>query len=120
MPTYVTNALATSWLQLFRDTPVYVSLHIERPSTDNPTASEVGGATYSRALVSWEDIGGRAIANADPLQWLNLEQTSIGALGLFTDPFHGVMLMSVTLDSPVAVPDRGSYQVAAQELVIAF
>lgn len=120
MATYVTDALASTWLSLMVQTPAYVSLHFETPSTDNPAASEVNGATYARVPVSWQSIGSRTLVNAEPLQWLNLEQTSIGAVGLFTDPFAGTLLLSSSLASPVPVPDRGSYEIAAEELVIAF
>lgn len=120
MSTYVTDALATAWLSLLVDTPSYASLHYEPPSTDNPTASEVNGATYSRVGVTWKQIGSRTLVNEDPLQWMNLEQTSIGAVGLFTGPFTGGLLLYTTLTSPIPVPDRGSYRIGSEELVIAF
>lgn len=120
MTTYVTDALATAWLSLIVDTPTFASLHFEVPSTDNPAASEVGGATYARVPIVWRQVGARTLVNNQPMQWLNLEQTSIGAVGLFTAPFGGVLLVSSALSSPVPVPDRGSYEIAAEELVIAF
>lgn len=118
MTTFVTDVLAAAWLESLRDTQVYASLHIERPSSDNPSASEVSGATYGRVPVTWTLLGVRAIGNEDPLQWFNLEQTSIGAVGLFTDPYQGVMLLSMTLDSVVPVPERGSFEIGSGDLVV--
>jgi hypothetical protein len=118
--TYVTDALASAWLSLIVDTPAFASLHFEAPSTDNPMASEVNGATYARVPVVWRQVGARTLVNNQAMQWLNLEQTSIGAVGLFTDPFAGALLLYSSLASPVPVPDRGSYEIAAEELVITF
>ena len=120
MSTYVTDALAAAWLSLLVDTPAYASLHFEVPGTDNPVASEVNGASYARVPVLWSQVGSRTLVNRDPLEWLNLEQTAISALGLFTGPFTGGLLLFTTLASPVPVPSRGSYRVAAEELVVAF
>lgn len=120
MATYIADALATSWLAFLLETPVYASLHIEQPSTDNPAASEVSGATYGRVPVTWLQVGSRTLVNDDPLQWLNLEQTSIGAVGLFSAAYGGAFLMSFTLDAPIAVPERGSYQIGAQDLTVTF
>lgn len=120
MSTYVTDALATSWLSLLVETPAYASLHFEAPSTDNPSASEVNGATYARVPVVWKPVGFRTLVNQEPLEWLNLEQTSIGAVGLFTAPFGGALLLYSALSVPVPVPVRGSYRVGAEQLVVAF
>lgn len=120
MGTYVMDSLASAWLELLVDTPMYASLHFETPATDNPSASEVNGATYARVPLVWKRVGSRTLVNNQAMQWLNLEQTSIGAVGLFTDPFAGVMVLFSSLSAPVPVPDRGSYEIGAEELVIAF
>lgn len=120
MSTYVMDALATAWLELLVETPLFASLHFETPATDNPAASEVNGATYARVPLVWKRVGNRTLVNNQALQWLNLEQTSIGAVGLFTDPFAGAMVLYSSLAVPVPVPERGSYEIGAEELVITF
>lgn len=120
MGTYVMDVLASAWLELLVETPMFASLHYEVPSTDNPVASEVNGATYARVPVVWRRVGFRTLVNNQAMQWLNLEQTSIGAVGLFTDPFAGAMVLYSGLSAPVPVSARGSYEIGAEELVISF
>ena len=95
-----------------------MSLHFEMPEPDDPGASEVDGTSYSRALLTWDwaDNSYRTLWNIQAQQWLNMEQITIVAVGVWDAPTKGELLLVAQLDAPVPIPDRGSYVLDAKTL----
>lgn len=121
MSSYITDSLAKTWLEVLTGKPyamMYASLHFETPDPADPAASEVSGGSYSRSIVTFDLVDPRSINNVQQLQWLNLEQVTIVAVGVWTEPTKGEMLLWTLLDEPVPVPDRGSYQVDAKDFFV--
>jgi hypothetical protein len=120
MASVINEPLATQWLDALRDKPCFASLHFEVPNPDDPGASEVDGATYSRSTLTWQYPSGdtRSLVNLQDLVWTNIESTTIVVIGVWDAPTKGNLLLWAQLDEPVPVPDRGSYTVDAQQLFV--
>jgi hypothetical protein len=120
MASVINDPLATQWLDLLKAKPCFASLHFEEPNPDDPGASEVDGATYSRATLTWTYApdSTRALVNLQDLVWKNIEQITLVAVGVWDAPTKGNLLLWAQLDAPVPVPDRGSFQVDALELFV--
>ena len=120
MASSIWDPLAKAWLEYLKDIQGYASLHFEMPNPDDPSASEVDGTTYSRAMLKWDwaDNSFRTLWNNADCQWLNLEQVTIVAIGVWSDPTKGELLVVAELDEPIPVPDRGSYTLDAKSLFV--
>lgn len=120
MASVINDPLAKAWLERLSMLSCYASLHFEVPNPDDPAASEVSGGTYSRSPLTWDfaDNSTRYLWNIQQLQWLNLDKVTLVAVGAWTDPTKGELLLWAQLDEPIAVPDRGSYQVDAKQFFV--
>lgn len=116
----INDPLAVEWLSLLEKTPCFASLHFEIPKPDDPSASEVTGGSYARSPLTWQVASGqtRFLWNIQSLQWLNLQQVTLVAVGAWTDPTKGQLLLWAMLEPPVPVNDRGSFQIAANQLFV--
>ena len=111
------------WLQAVTSRAGYASLHDSVPLMDNPTATEVAGASYSRPVITWEASGPRAITNANELYWPNVDATSIAAVGVFTGATSGSFMMLHIYSSVQGleiVGTRKTFTVPAGELWLQF
>lgn len=122
MTAFINDFLVDKWLTDLKAIPCFASLHFEIPSADDPGASEVPGGTYTRTPLTWDEVDNspRGVWNVQDLQWLNLEKTTIVAVGVWDAPTKGNCLLWTVLDEPVIVADRGSYLVAAHGLYVVF
>lgn len=122
MSAFFNDPLVGKWLADLVAVPCFASLHFEVPSADDPGASEVTGGTYARSPLTWDLVAdsARAAWNVQGLSWLNLDKTTIVAVGVWDAPAQGRALLWMTLEEPVVVPDRGSYAVAANEMYVSF
>lgn len=120
MSSVINDPLAEAWLESLIATQCYASLHFEVPNPDDPGASEVTGPTYARSILTWEWAlnDRRSIVNLQDLVWTNLDQVTIVAVGAWTEPTKGDLLLWAQLDEPIPVADRGSWLVAAKEFFV--
>ena len=120
MASVINDPLAIEWLELLKAKQGYASLHFEVPNPDDPGASEVDGATYSRSTLTWTYPAGdiRSLVNLQDLIWTNINPTTIVVVGVWDSPTKGNLLLWAQLDEPYPVPDRGSYKVDAQQLFV--
>lgn len=113
----VTDHLAQMMMGVLLSADCYVSLHTDDPIPDDPTASEVSGASYYRAPVIWVPQG-RGLASSDVLSWGVLDTTSIAALGVFDAETGGNLLLSAVMQTPLGVYSRGRYELPAGGLYL--
>lgn len=120
MSSVINDPLAEAWLESLIATQCYASLHFEVPNPDDPGASEVTGPTYARSMLAWEWAlnDRRSIVNLQDLAWTNLDQVTIVAVGVWTEPTKGDLLLWAQLDEPIPVQDRGSWMIAAKEFYV--
>jgi len=118
MTTRVYPAQATIWLMSLQSTPMYAGVHFEVPSTADPGASECVSASYARALLNWEFVDERTLHSLQTQEWLNLEDTAIVGVAAWDAPFGGNLRLWFQLDEQVPIVGRGSWQLAAQSLVV--
>lgn len=120
MASVIYDALAVPWLDYLVGTKCYASLHFEEPDPADPAASEITGPTYARAPLTWDFAKDttRTVWNVQDLSWLNLDTVTIVGVGAWTEPTKGNFLVFAQLDDPYPVPDRGSYQLAANGLFV--
>lgn len=122
MSAFINDPLVVKWLADMKAIPSFASLHFDIPTADDPGASEVAGGTYSRSPLTWDTVedSERGVWNVQDLSWLNLEKTTIVAVGAWDAPTKGNCLLWTVLEEPVIVSDRGSYVVAAHSLYVVF
>lgn len=120
MSSIIYDPLARPWLDYLIRIDCYASLHFEVPDPSDPGASEVTGPTYSRSPLTWDFVldTSRTVWNVQDLSWLNLDEVTIIGVGAWTEPTKGDLLLFAQLDDPVAVLDRGSWRLPAQELLL--
>ena len=118
MASVIADALASKWMGSLADIPCFASLHYEVPSGDQPMASEIDGSTYVRAPLTWNLLTPRTAVNTQALEWLNIEDTTIVAVGVFNAPFGGQLLLVAALDDPYPISGRGSYRVDEGSLYV--
>lgn len=120
MASVITDVLAKEWLDSLKAKQCFASLHFEVPNPDDPGASEVDGATYSRSILTWDYPGGdiRSLVNIQDLTWTNIEMITIVCVGVWDASTKGNLLLYAQLDEPIPVPDRGSFTVAAKSLFV--
>jgi len=118
--TRVADVQTTLWLNSFVEGPLYAALHYEPPALDDPTASEMPGATYQRRAVSWDSATPRMVTNAAPLRWYNLSAGQVAAWSLFDDPVRGRMRIEHVLDVPWPIDARGAFEIGVGDLYVRF
>lgn len=100
--------------------PAWAALLTDIPSGDNPSSSEIGGASYTRALVTWDHLDNQSAANATPMAWLNLPSATIRSVGLFTTSVGMNLIAWCPLQTPFDVKNGGGFTIAAHDLLIGF
>jgi hypothetical protein len=119
---YISNYLVGVWMEQLGAAPTYVSLHFSDPGVvqDNPSSTEVLGASYARAPVVWSISGARTMVSTNAQQWRGLAETVVTHLGLWNDPYGGQLLAVIPRVSPLYVLANGSFRLESGDLYLSW
>ena len=116
----ILDVLAAEWLSVLANKSIYVSLHYAVPPLNDPTATEITGATYHRQSTTFSSTEGNAriSSNDTVLRWSGLDSTTITHVGVFDGPYTSTLLFYVSLSTLFSVRSNGTFEIAAEDLYL--
>jgi len=114
-----TNETYNRFVELIKSQNCYMSLHFDYPSNVDPTATELTSGGYKRQQISWS-TSTISLVNSNRITFSGLTSCTIKYVGIFDDLTGGYLLFKLPLTDPIVIINSGAYQVAPNDLFIAF
>lgn len=115
MTTFMANEVLTLF---FQQTPSFLGLHFQDPTTTGLANTEISGASYIRRSITWTLPGNRSILTSTSITFNNLPACIIGFLAVWNAQTGGVCWYSLPLPQEVVVVAGGTFTVPANDLAI--
>ena len=110
--------LIDTWMASLRVTKPYAAMHASAPSPDDPTATEVSGAWYSRKAFLWDTLDDTASANAAVVKWSGMPSITIAGIAVYTTSTGSSLMLWCPYATPVYVAAGGNLTIAAHDLYV--